>query len=131
MYKYVYRNIKLEEAFPFLIRKSEELHINDPERAWFLASAQDLLFLAKRDTLAFIKSIDDPSLLSNVMTSNCWVHFPQKSFVDELKKAIEKFKDTKWYDHLNMWHQEAEKYLVDEARSKIENRKYRESLKKG
>jgi hypothetical protein len=127
----MFRNTRLSEVFPCLIQKAEELSSNDPAAAWLIQSAKDLLFLNKRDTLAFIKGITDDNLMWYAISSYCWTRFPQKSFVAELKKEIDRFKDTKGYDYLFEKYQEAEKHLVDLAESKINDRAYRESLKKG
>jgi hypothetical protein len=115
----MYRNTKLSEVFPCLIQKAEALDSNDPAAAWLIQSAKDLLFLDKGDTLIFIKSIKDAGMMYYAASSLCWTRFPQKSFVAALKKEIDRFKNTKYYDHMLAQYKDAQKHLVDLAQSKI------------
>jgi hypothetical protein len=97
---YVFTNSDLKTDFPFIIREVEKLHVNDPRGSVFRNAAQDLLFLNKANTLRFIKSIEDPIMMSYVMSSNCWTRFPSKTFLAALKKQIDKFQDNKsFYDN--------------------------------
>ncbi|MEY4936518.1 MAG: hypothetical protein RIS64_2877 [Bacteroidota bacterium] len=126
---YIFKNSNLQEDFPFLIHEASKLHPNDPNKVSFIRIAQDLLFLDKQATLAFVEGLEDSTMTFYLLSSSCWVRFPSQSLVSALKKQIDKFKDTRDYELFFMRYQEAVKYLADMEADKINTRAYRESLK--
>jgi hypothetical protein len=127
---YIFKNSKLQEDFPFLIREADKLHPNDPNRSSLVGIAQDLLFLDKQATLEFISQIEDPTIMFYAVSSSCWVRFPSKTFVAAFKTQIERFRDARNYEHLMLHYKDAVKYLEDLEIDKINTRAYQAELKK-
>jgi hypothetical protein len=127
---YIFKNSKLQEDFPFLIHEADKLHPNDPNRSSLIGIAQDLLFLDKQATLEFISSIKDSTMMFYAISSSCWVRFPTKTFMETLKRQIDRFKDNGNYELLMMWYHQGLKYLEDLETDKINTRAYQAELKK-
>lgn len=121
---YRFKNSLLKEDFPFLIREAERLHPNDPNSSAFIRIAKDLLFLDKQDTLEFIQKIqeDNETLMFYAISASCWVRFPHKSFMETLKKEIDRFKNARNYKILLGCYQEGVKFMADTEAEKQQHR---------
>jgi hypothetical protein len=126
---YIFKNCDLKKDFPFLIQEANNRLPNDPNRAALLGIAQDLLFLDKRATLEVIQSIqeDEGQMMFYAISASCWVRFPQKRFMEALKKEIDRFQTNRYYKSLLEFYEEGLTHLEE---LEVEKRKRRERSQK-
>ncbi|MEO0042233.1 MAG: hypothetical protein RL329_1681 [Bacteroidota bacterium] len=126
---YIFKNCDLKKDFPFLIQEANNRLPNDPNQAALIRIAQDLLFLDKRATLDIIQSIQEyqTDMMLYAISARCWIRFPHKSFMEALKKEIDRFKTDPNYKRLLVLYEEGLTHLEE---LEVEKRKRRERSQK-